>query len=410
MQVLLTFELYCANLEISNQVFSLLGLDKMWQLTVVTFCCIIGAKLGGGYLLFIDGAKEFFAFNPKAIQDTSLITCIKVLPIGILLSLISSILCANILRFFGIYNNMENTVKPTFVQGLKDDSLINFICFILFFEEGIFRFIPIVISYFFNTNLAILLLIFNIAFALVHLGNFDTKNPLITLPQFCSGLVISICAYKFGFVTAAIIHLYFDFVLFSTYRKIRYGLITFFIAIYYAIIGILGLGLCSSVLPEIGTILTWNSPIPRDIELNYQQAIGIIMFTFGLVKSFGNLAGFDNVSSPINKKYNIEQLIGLAIVGSLVNILFSFFSSWLLLNTFANYHTIASLLFALVFVGFYKQSSLSGGAFHAFKIPVSALSLLIYAIVGPIMTIQLAFSELLIALPDILILVNSEEI
>jgi hypothetical protein len=382
----------------------------MWQLTVVTFCCIVGAKLGGGDQLFIEAAKEFWAFSPKTVQDTTLLTCLKVLPVGVLLALITSLFAAKFLGLFGIYNNLETNIKPSLIENIKDSSLINYISFILFFEEGIFRFIPIIISYFFNTNIVGMLIIFNIAFALVHLGNFDTKNPLVVLPQFFCGIVVSICAFKFGFITGAIIHLYFDFVLFSTYRKMKYNSIIFITAIYYGFIGLVGLELSKDVWPELSSVLAWSGPISKDISLNYEQGIGVIMLTYGLVKSFGNLAGFDNVSSPISKEYSVEKLIGLAIVGTVINVVFSFLSSWLILNPLVNYPIIATLAFALMFVGFNKYSSLSEGAFHAFKVPVSALSLIIYAIAGPVVTIQLALTELLITLPDIFIWVNSEEI
>lgn len=385
----------------------------MWQLTVLTVILILSLKFGNGFDLMWDATSEFFSFKANVIQDTSLLTTLKILPIGILSCLLCSLAISQTLKLFGFYKDEENSLIA-FINAIKEQSILSFVLFIFIFEEGLFRIIPILIGSNLNINLVWLLLIFNAFFALLHMGNFDhAKNPLVILPHFCSGLVFCVIAYKFGIVSAFLVHIYYDFVLFSTDRNIKYTTKTFLITVYYGLVTFLGYWLVINNFPDLSFLASWTGPVPKALSMTYTQAIGLVLLTFGAIKCLGNVAGLDNVTFTNDSILKDKKIWLYAVLGVLFSLVVTLFSTWLITSTsspFSQYPLITSVLISLVFIGNSTQNSLSEGAFQAFKIPVYAFSIVIYAIVGPVMAVAVILTEFIITLPDIYLVLNSEKI
>jgi hypothetical protein len=382
----------------------------MWQLSVITCLCILSLKIGHGNVMLIEAAKDFFAFKTSIPQDHSMLSCLKVLPMGIIASLVVALPISQTFKFFGLYSKDDSNTK-LLISRLKENSLISFVLFIFLFEEGIFRIIPILVGNYMNWNIAALLIIFNVAFALVHLGNFkDASNLLIILPHFLVGLVFCVVAYKFGIITAFLVHLYYDFALFSLDRNIKYNPVTLLVTIYYGVIAFVGYQLTIKNIPDLSFLTQWTGTIPPDLKLSFEQSLGVIMLSWGAVKFLGNVAGFDNITPHEIEKYKPKTIFLFGFGATVFTCVFTFLSSWLITNPFASYPYLCALGIAIIFVGFNSHNSLSESAFNAFKIPASAFSIVIYAIIGPLAAIPLILTEFVISLPDMLLLVNSERI
>jgi hypothetical protein len=274
---------------------------------------VVAVLTGGFNLLF--GAIIQFASSSNINVDTSVSTSLQIIPAGIVLAMLSSLVGSSVAKISGVDYSSHNGLA-----GLSKISVWSLGFFLLSVEEGFFRIIPIYTSNYFGWNDSLTLLIASLLFALIHLSNFKEKgiSALAVLPQFFSGLLFSVVAISFGWWTAFLFHLYFDLVIFAGDKKQKFGLVDILIVLYYLAITAIGFHILGGV--EYFSTLNLNSF--ETLKATDSQIIGSVMLVFGIVYSVLNLFGFD---TPLLAEESKLQGYGKSLfVGCFAGFLFAF--------------------------------------------------------------------------------------
>jgi hypothetical protein len=256
--------------------------------------------------LLFTSFSNFFA--PDKVLDTSYITALQVIPAGIVIALLGSIVSIGILKLFKI--DLDSHIGHDKISR-KSHWSIGF--FLLVFEEGIFRIIPMYLSNLMGWNTPVVLILTSVLFALFHIMNFQNKNqnPLSTLPQLFTGVLIASIAMSYGWWTGFLFHYVYDLVLFSTEKQRKYTSNEVAIFLYMAVVAVLGYFISGGV----GFLGNTNLNTFETVNLSNQQIVGSVFVVYGTVIGLINLLGFDtpqieNDDDNPNNKY-IVMLTGV---------------------------------------------------------------------------------------------------
>lgn len=261
-----------------------------------------------GINLIISSFMNFFS-SPKV--DVSILTSLQIIPAGITIAIALSVIAVGIAKVCGADFSDH--------KGFGDINKISFWTFGLFLltvEEGVFRIIPMQLANRFGWNVGITLIISAALFALVHLGNFadKSKNPLVTLPQFFSGLLFSAVAISFGWWTAFLFHFFFDLVLFSADKRQKYSTIDLILVAYFIILAGIGYRLSG------GFDVNFNLNTFEKVALTNNQVIGSVFLVYGLVSGVINLLGFDTVQmAKTDDKDNLAKNIFISVFAGVLS-------------------------------------------------------------------------------------------
>jgi Type II CAAX prenyl endopeptidase Rce1-like len=377
-------------------------------LAFFTFVCICLGLVTGGFELVHTSFVNLFEFG-NVVPDRSLITCLQIVPAAVVIGYFLAISGVGFKKIMGI----KHSVDMSMLDSIKKGSLFGFVVSILLVEEIPFRFLPIWLGNHFDWNIPILLMVFNVGFAAIHIFNFkDETNLLITVPQFLAGLLICAIAYQYGVWTALIVHLYYDLFLFSEDRDQKYDIIDLLLVVLQLAIALIGYSLCSDVLNQFVMSLDWNMNLNslQNLDLNLGNCLGLTMLFSGAAKAFGYLIGLNPIKVEINdSKIQHEPakvlftIVFLAIFAFFVSVPLSLFINWVMAKFFSDSLVMIAILAALV-LGTTGLSNLSKGTFAALKLPATIVDLILYCIIPfPIVVSMLAL-EVVIGIPEAILL------
>jgi hypothetical protein len=379
-----------------------------FQLVFFTIICIILGSFTGGFDLVQTGFLNFFEFG-NVVPDRTLITCLQIIPAAVVVCYFLAISGVVFKLLMGIRMEFDKSALDTFKKG----SLFGFVVSIFLFEEVPFRFLPIWLGQQFDWNIPILLLVFNVFFAAIHIFNFkDEKNLLVTVPQFMAGLLICAIAYQYGVWTALIVHLYYDLFVFCEDRDQNYNIIDLLLVALHGIVAFIGYSLCSDVLNQFVMSLDWNMNINslQRLNLNLAHCLGISMFFSGVFKGFGYLIGL-NPTKIVTLDFKIQReparalfmIVISAITLCCISLPISLLINWAMGKFFSD-SLVVIAIFAATLLGTTGLNNLSKGTFAALKLPVTIVDLMLYCIVPfPIIVSMLAL-EVFIIIPEAVLL------
>jgi Type II CAAX prenyl endopeptidase Rce1-like len=377
-------------------------------LTFFSFVCICLGVATGGFELVLSSFVHFFEFG-NVVPDRSLITCLQIVPAAVVIGYFLAISGVGFKKIMGI----KHSVDMSMLDSIKKGSLFGFVVSILLVEEIPFRFLPIWLGNNFGWNIPILLLVFNVGFAAIHIFNFkDETNLLITVPQFLAGLLICAIAYQYGVWTALIVHLYYDLFLFSEDRDQNYNIIDILLVVLQSTVALIGYSLCSDILNQFVMSLDWNMNLNtlQSLDLNFANCLGLTMLFSGAAKAFGYLIGLNPIKAEINDS-TIQQepakklftILFLAILGFFVGVPLSMFINWVMSKFFSDSLVMIAILAALV-LGSTGLSSLSKGTFAALKLPGTIVDLILYCVVPFPIVVSMIAMEVILSIPDAILL------
>jgi hypothetical protein len=316
--------------------------------------------------LLFTSFSNFFA--PDKVLDTSYITALQVIPAAIVIGLAGSIISLWILKLFKI--DLDSHIGHDKISR-KSYWTIGF--FLLVFEEGIFRILPMYVSNLMGWNTPVVLISTSVLFALFHIMNFQNKNqnPLSTLPQLFTGLLIASVAMSYGWWTGFLFHYVYNLVIFSTEKQRKYTSNEVAIFIYMAMVAVLGYFISGGV----GFLGTINLNTFETVNLSNQQVVGSVFLIYGIVIGLINMLGFDtpqieNDDGNPNHKY-IVMLTG---------VLSTIFAIWVyrfggnLFSTCIEALTVYFAIISIALFGSFKGSKLTANMI----INISILAIIVW--------------------------------
>jgi hypothetical protein len=345
----------------------------------------------GGFIKLFEGVRGFLNNGVNYVPDETLLTTLKVVPAGMVLALVMSLFGVYLAKIFG-----ADFTSHSGYDKLKQKKVYFFVFLIIFFEEGLFRVLPIFLSKWLNMSPVIPLIISSVLFGVIHWYNYKKKpSILVTLPQMLSGFILAIVAVNFGIVAAIVFHLYFDFVLFSSCREQKYSLIDVIIGGYFTILAVAGYYMSKDVLYQLIGILHWTAPIPDSFHPNIVEGIGLLFVFQGTISAFTHLVGYDSVliNKSIEKMSLITQYGTFLLVSSSIAIIAE--------RIYANVNFVHSnplicfFMFTLIFFIFEDINSVSQMSYRSLMLIPGTLSYFVYVKAGyPQMLLLLAVETL----------------
>ena len=341
-------------------------------LSIITALMVVSLKQDSSQIItmvtnFTLSANSFAMWNP----NNDLMSFLKLFPSLILLTLFSALSAMafnSVFKVQGSHNGLDE---------LKQKSFGYFCLFIFLFEEGLFRILPLFLSGWFHISPFVLLMIFNLGFALIHLSNFKgEKRPsaLITLPQLFAGFIFAMVLWNFGIAPAVILHILYDFCLFATMQEQKFGIVDIIMGSIGLAEAFFGYNLLKGDFSQITNRVNWVNSLQGQ-HLGLDVVIGSSLFFSGLLMAFIYFAGLDTPNPMKSTKVKtLDLIISLGVITAVLNVVV-----YLLINNFdllEHYSLVFTSVVAFALYGFNKNETLSQSSTYAFSLPVSALSLM----------------------------------
>ena len=250
----------------------------------------------------------------------------------------------------------------------------------------------------------LLFFIGNGSWALVHLFNYKNKklrNPVMVLPQFVGGIVLTGVYISFGLVGAILVHVAYDMILFALDRRDRFNGGEIALVIYHTIIGAIALAMFTRSGHDLRDMKVWLNADLKTMALpgwSFADYVWAVLFITSVITVVLELLLFDREGGET--RYEAFRHFVLFVLS-----LMAAFTVMAMLNEVWHEAVAIKILLLSVVLTFLVKSASGSGVARAWWEALTIMSVTLAAIVavGPLMAGWLVLILAVVHGPDRLI-------